>query len=688
VTEFRTVVCSHDCPDSCSVRVGVRDGRIVSIAGDPDHPITRGFLCGKVNRYRERVYSPLRVLTPLRRSGRKGEGRFAPISWDEALDEIAHRFGDIAARQGPQAILPYSYGGTIGRVGMDIGHPFFHRLGASRLARTICSGAAVEGLQMTTGSGVASDLEQVANARLIIAWGINAVASHVHLMPFVKAARQRGARLIVIDPYRNATARQADWHIPIRPGTDAALALGMMHVILREGLHNPAFIERYTHGFDPLRGACAPYTPRHTAALTGVPAEDVERLALEYGSTRAAFIRLGLGISRHDNGGMMVRTVACLPALTGAWEAPGGGLLCYAWGGAVQNQQFLKAPAPSDPPARTVNMVRLGQALTALRDPPILALYVYNSNPAAIAPEQALVHKGLAREDLFVVVHEQTRTDTTDFADIVLPATTFMEHDDLVSSYGHDYIQLSRAAIAPVGQAKSNLETFSLLADRMGFSEPIFSLGFEEVVQGLFKSDVAEREGFDFDALWAGKPVKFSQPPAPWRTGLKTPSGRFEFLSERMGALGLPAVPAHLPSAEGHLDNDLRRRFPLQLLTPPSQHFLNSSFGETESSLRLEGNPRLKLHPQDAAARGLTDGAPCRVFNDRGECHLAVEVTEDVPPGVTVAESIWWPKRMRGRKGINQLTAAELTDLGGCAQFHNALVQVEAARALAPEAPR
>jgi anaerobic selenocysteine-containing dehydrogenase len=663
--------------------VGVEQGRIVSVAGDPEHPITQGFLCGKVNRYAERVYSRQRVPTPLRRIGAKGEGRFAPIPWDEALDEIAARFRAVAREHGPQAILPYSYGGTIGRVGMDIGHPFFHRLGATRLARTICVGSAVEGQTMTTGIGVASDLEDVAQARLILVWGVNAVASHIHLMPFIKAARARGGRMVVIDPYRNATARQADWYVPIRPGTDAALALGMMHVILREGLQDAGFIERYTLGFDALRGACAAYTPAHTSGITGIPAADVERLALDYGREPAAFIRLGLGASRHDNGGMIVRTVACLPTLTGKWAAPGGGFLCYAWGGAVQNNAFLKNPAPGDPPARTVNMVKLGAALTELRDPPVLALYVYNSNPAAIAPHQAKVHAGLARPELFVAVHEQALTDTTDFADIVLPATTFMEHVDLISSYGHNYVQVSRPAIPPVGEARSNLAVFQALAQRMGFTEPVFSMGFDEIVRNLFKPDVAARDGFDMDALLAGQPVKFRQDPAPWQSGLKTPSGKFEFHSALMAAKGQPPVPAHVPSAEGHLDNALRRRYPLQLLTPPSQHFLNSSFGDAETSVRLEATPRLKVHPTDAHPRGLADGVFCRAFNDRGECFLTVEVTADVQPGVVVAESVWWPKRMRDRKGINQLTSAEFTDLGDCAQLHNALVEVERA---APDA--
>ena len=684
--EYRTAVCAHDCPDTCSVKVGVRGGRIVSVAGDDAHPITRGFLCGKVNRYAERVHSPLRIRTPLRRTGRKGEGRFAPIGWEEALDEISGRFQEIISEHGAEAILPYSYGGTVGQIGFYIGHRFFHRLGASRLERTICTASAVEGLRMTMGIGLASDIEQVREARLILVWGLNAVASHIHLMPFIRDARARGARLVVIDTYRNATARQADWFIPVRPGTDSALALGMMRIIIAENLHDAAFIDRYTLGFEDLREACQAYTPEHVESLTGVPAADVVALAREYGRSDGAFIRLGLGISRHSNGAMTVRTISCLPALTGAWEKPGGGFLCFGWGSVCQNQNFLRFPFPGDPPARGINMVRLGEALLEARDPRVMALYVYNSNPAAVAPEQARVHAGLAREDLFCVVHEQFITDTADFADIVLPATTFMEHDDILTSYGHNYLQVSRAAIAPVGEAKSNLDTFALLAGRMGLDDPLLGKSFEHVADRMLKeaqiegeagNGVAGNDGAARALLEAGRPVKMPFPARPWREGLATPSGRFEFYSEKMKGRGHSPVPAFVPSDEGHLDNALKARYPLQLVTPPSQHFLNSSFGESPASLRLERTPRIKLNPADAAARGLADGAPCRAFNDRGECFLTVEATEAVPPGTAVAESVWWPKLHPRRKGINQLTSAVLTDLGGGARFHDGLVQVE-----------
>lgn len=677
MTEFRTAVCPHDCPDACGVRVEVDGPRLLSIAGDPDHPITRGFLCGKVNRYAERVDGEQRILTPLRRIGAKGEGRFTPIGWDEALAEIAERFGEIGAQHGPESILPYSYGGNCGKIGFSIGHPFFHALGASRLARTICDTAQIQGLRMTAGYGVDADLESIVDAKLILIWGLNPVATHIHLMPLVHTARKRGARVVVIDAYRTATARQADTFIRVRPGTDAALALGMMRWIIAQGHHDRAFVEAHTLGFDALRTACEPYTPHHTESITGVPAEAVEALARDYAASPSAFIRLGLGLSRHSNGGMTVRTIACLPALTGAWEAQGGGLLGSAWGGMWLGSKPLSTPRSADPPARTLNMVRLGEALLEANDPPVKALYVYNTNPAAIAPEQARVHEGLRRADLFTVVHEQVHTDTVDFADIVLPATTFLEHDDLVTSYGHNYVQLSRAALPARGQAKSNHETFRLLAERMGLDVPVLKLTFEGLVNLLLDSAQAPGQTLDRTALFAGRPIKFNRPDKPWRTGLRTPSGRFEFVSQRMATMGHSPVPAFVPSPEGHVDNALRARYPLQLITPPSQHFLNSSFGETPTGLRLEGAPRIKLHPEDAAARGLVQGDPCRAFNDRGECTLTVEITEDTAPGVVVAESVWWPKHHPERKGINQLTSAELTDLGDCARFHDGLVQVE-----------
>lgn len=663
------------------MRVGVEDGRIVSITGDPDHPITQGFLCGKVNRYAERVYSPNRVLTPLRRTGPKGEGKFAPIGWEEALDEIAGRFKTIIAEHGGAAILPYNYSGSVAPITKLSGHPLFNRLGASRTVGSLCSSQAFAGQAFTTGAQLHSDVEDIQHADLIILWGSNVVATNIHLMPFIKKARKKGARLIVIDPLKNHTARQADWHIPIRPGTDAALALGMMRHIIAEGLHDMAFIDRYTLGFEDLKDACEAYTPERVADITGLPAGDVVRLAEEYGRNRAAFLRLGLGLTRRRNGGMVVRTISCLPSLTGAWEEKGGGFIRNGWANGTLNGGYLSAPRPGDPPGREIPYAQLGEALVSAQDPPIMALYVYGSNPAAVAPNQKRVFEGLLREDLFVVVHEQMYTDTVDYADIVLPATTFMEQEDLAAASGNRYIQISRPAIAPVGQAKSNLETFRLLAARMDVEDPVYSESFEQIVEHVLESEWAPAGGWDMEALWRGKAQKLVPPEAPWRQGaLRTPSGKFEFFSQRMAGEGLSPVPEFVASQEGHTDNDLKARYPLQFTCAHAHNFINSSFTEVPASRKLQSQaPFIRLNPLDAEARGLGSGDMCRVFNDRGDCILRVEVTENIRPSVVSVDTVWWPKFHQGTRNVNQLVSDDLTDVGKGPVYQESLVQIEAA---------
>lgn len=679
MAEIRKTVCPHDCPDTCSILATVEDGRVTACEGDPDHPFTRGGLCHKVNRYAERVYSPLRVLHPMRRVGKKGEGTFARISWDEALQEVAERLKAIAKTFGGEAILPFSYGGTLGLVQRKAGHPFFHRLGATRLLRNICDTAAEEAWRATYGACLGTDMEGIEASDLVILWGINAVHTNVHGMRFVMRARQNGARLVVIDPYRNRTAKLADTHLMPRPGTDAALALGVAHVLIRDGLIDRTYIERRTFGFDAYRREAEKYSPQRVTEITGIPAAAVEEAAQAYGRARAPFIRVGNGLQRHTNGGQAIRAIACLPGLTGAFERPGGGALWETFDAFHTNFASIEAEELQPHPTREVNMVQLGDALLRLDRPPVMALFVYQANPAANIPDQRQVRGGLLRDDLFTVVHEQVHTDTADLADILLPATTSFEHLDLYRSYGHYHLQLARPVIPPRGEARSNLELFQTLAARMGFSEPIFRKTTEELIQDLLAVDHPHAAGITPERLASGDPLRMNIPSTgdPFAGAFPTPSGRLEFLSQTLAARGLPAVPTYVPAVEGH--EHRTAELPLQLMTPPSKDFLNTSFGCVERMVRSEGRPRLKIHPGDAGTRGIAQDALVRIHNGRGECFLYAELTEDVPPGVLVAEAIWWVKHHPGGKGINQLTSQRLTDLGACSTLHENLVNVAVA---------
>ena len=495
--ETRRSVCPHDCPSQCALSVTVEDGRVADVAGDPTHPFTQGVICGKVHDYAERLYASTRVRTPLRRVGAKGEGRFEPVSWEAALEEIAHRWRRIIGEWGGEAILPYSYGGTLGLLQYWAGHPLFHALGASQLDRSICIATAYAGWAATLGTVAGNDAEQLVDSELVVLWGINASHTHINLMTLVKRARKRGAFVVCIDPYRTATARSADLYLQPRPGTDGALALGMMHVLIAAGLIDRDYIGRATLGFAPLAESVRAYDPARVSGITGLSAEEIVSLARRYGATQASFLRVGIGLSRHDNGGATCRAIACLPALTGAYAHPAGGALLSSsrsFGldlGALERRDLMPAPTP-----RTINMVRLGRALTdADMRPPVKALYVYNSNPASIAPNQELVLRGLAREDLFVVVHEQHLTDTTDFADIVLPATTSMEHVDLYKSFGHLYVQLAEPVVEPVGEARSNWHTVRLLARALGLSDPHFAKDEPTLIREVLASGDLTVEG-------------------------------------------------------------------------------------------------------------------------------------------------------------------------------------------------
>ena len=678
--ETRRSVCPHDCPSQCALSVTVEDGRVADVAGDPTHPFTQGVICGKVHDYAERLYAPTRVRTPLRRVGGKGEGRFERVSWEAALEEITHRWRRIIGEWGGEAILPYSYGGTLGLIQYWAGHPLFHALGASQLDRSICIATAYAGWAATLGTVAGNDAEQLVDSELVVLWGINASHTHINLMTLVKRARKRGAFVVCIDPYRTATARSADLYLQPRPGTDGALALGMMHVLIAEGLIDRDYIERATLGFAPLAESVRTYDPARVSGITGLSAEEIVSLARRYGATKASFLRVGIGLSRHDNGGATCRAIACLPALTGAYAHPAGGALLSssrAFGldlGALERRDLMPAPTP-----RTINMVRLGRALTdADMRPPVKALYVYNSNPASIAPNQELVLRGLAREDLFVVVHEQHLTDTTDFADIVLPATTSMEHVDLYKSFGHLYVQLAEPVVDPVGEARSNWHTVRLLARALGLGDPHFAKDEPTLIREVLASGDPSVEGITYERLREERAVRLNvgRPYLPFANGAPTPSGKVEFVSESMAGLGQPALPTYVPLVEGPDNAELARRFPLQCIVPPNRFFLNSSFSQSDLLRRRQKGPSVFLSPVDARARGIEDGEAVYVGSARGGARFAALITEDTRPGVAVIEGIWWSKHQAGGRGVNAITDDRLADLGGGPALHSNLVEV------------
>lgn len=682
--------CPHDCPDACGVLITVEDGRATKIQGDPEHPVTRGFLCAKVAKYVDRVYSPDRLLYPMRRKAPKGTGGFEAferISWDEALEEIAKKFGEIAAEFGSEAILPYSYGGTLGTLnGSTMDRRFFHRLGASQLDRTICSTAGEAGLLSVQGAKYGTEPEQFRHSKYIIAWAANIHGNNVHLWPFIEEARRDGAKLVVIDPYRTRTARCADWYIPIAMGTDVALALGMMHVIIAENLYDAEYVNRSAIGFDELRERAKEYTPEKVSKWTGIPAEDIRRLAREYATTRPAVIRLNYGIQRGENGGMATRAVAMLPVLTGSWKEVGGGLQMSLSGAFELNGDGLKRPdlmtTSLGRPARVINMVKLGETLTETNHSPVKALFVYNSNPAAVCPDHGKVIRGLSRTDLFTVVHEQFLTDTTDYADIVLPATTFFEHTDLQKAYGHYYLQTSTQAIAPLGESRSNVDVFRELAERMGFSEACFRETPEEMIDTALETDHPWMKGITREQLDREKHVRLrfgdeDKPFLPFAEGkFPTASGKAEFYSEALKAQGVDPVVSFVPPSESR-HSDGAKKYPLEMLARKADNFLNSTFNNLPSHKALENGSMgvLEIAATDARARNVVDGNKIRVFNGRGSLELVARISEAVQPG-TVSARLHWAKLSCDQKNVNVLTSDRLTDFGGGPTFYSTLVEV------------
>lgn len=680
-------VCPHDCPDTCSIKVTVdtASGRAVKLRGDPEHTTTGGFLCVKVNHYLERTYSPDRLLHPLRRVGAKGEGRFERISWDEALALVSARLQAIAARN-PEAILPYSYSGTLGLIqNGSLDHRFFHRLGASRLDRTICATCGTEALNQTIGWRVGPEPASFEHARYIVLWGTNTLTSNVHLWPFIQRAREAGAKLVVIDPIRTRTAQRADEWIPIRPGTDAALALGMMHVIFRDGLADRDYLGRYTEDPDALEAKVrVAWSPEQAAMVTGLEARRIEQLARAYATTPPAIIRLNYGLQRHHGGGAAVKAVISLPSVIGAWRHAGGGALLSTSGAyptrldALARPDLIPKRADGTLP-RLINMNELGRALDPIltRDPAIECLFVYCANPAASNPDQEAVLRGLRREDLFTVVHELFMTDTARYADVILPATSQLEQTDIHKSYGHLDVLLNDPVIAPLGESVSNTELFRRLAHRMGLPEPCLQDSDEALLHQAFDFSHPAMRGLGVERLRADGPQRLAHdaPFAPFREGgfFGTPGGKAKLAGHDEAPLFV--APRELPVASTEPET-------LSLISSPAHHFLNSSFANLPFAARAEAGPTLHLHSEDAAAREIREGESVRVWNERGAFEATARVSQDLRPGVVWAPSVWWLSASPGGHNANAVTSQGLTDIGGGATFYDCAVHVAPLRRL------
>ena len=673
--------CPHDCPDTCSLVTTVENGKAIRVQGNLNHPMTDGVLCTKVSRYTERTYHPDRILHPLKRNGPKGSGQFAPVSWDEALNDIAKRLGAIAAKD-PQAILPYSYAGTMGQVqGEAMAMRFFHKLGASLLDRTICSSAGSEALAYTFGSKMGMRVEFFAESKLIIIWGSNSIGSNLHFWRIAQEAKRNGAKLICIDPRKSETAEKCHEHIALRPGTDAALALALMHVLIQNDWLDHDYITQHTLGWDALRARALQWTPERAAQVCGITPEQIESLARDWATTKPAAIRLNYGMQRVKGGGNAVRAIACLPALTGAWRHRAGGLLLANSGNfPVQRAELQRPDLLAEREPRTINMSTIGSALmqpaSEAFGPHIQALVVYNSNPVAVAPQSGQVIEGFAREELFTVVLEHFQTDTADYADYILPATTQLEHWDIHSTYGHTDILLNRPAIAPMGESKTNTDIFRALAKRMGFADPCFEEDDETLCRMAFAptQDMDElfKKGFTHLKSPNGQPL----PDAPFAEGaFPSPSGKCEFYSQRLADMGQDGLPDYIANYEVPQSNS---EFPLAMISPPARNFLNSSFVNLQSLRDIETEPVLEMHPEDAQARGIQDGDVIRVFNQRGTYQCKARLNDRARLGVVNGLGIWWRKLGLNGTNVNELTSQNLTDIGRAPVFYDCCVEVAA----------
>lgn len=674
-------VCPLDCPDTCGLLLHKENGKIVKVAGNPDHPITKGAICNKVRNMAERIYHPERLQYPMRRVGAKGEGKFERISWDEAIHEITGKFKSISAKHGSESILPYSFYGNMGILGVDgMDRRFFNALGASMLEQTICNAAGNTGWKYTMGANRGTVPEDTEHADLILVWGGNIVSTNMHQVVLAEKARKKGAQIVVIDVHRNRTAQWGDWFIPLYPGTDSALALGLMNVLFDRGLTNETFMQKYTVGHEALRDHVRNYTPERVARITGVPEADIVKLAELYGNAQAAHIHIGNGLQHHDNGGMNVRSIACLPAITGQWLKRGGGAVRTNSYASTNSDALERPELRSNPEARVVNMNRIGEALLEDQQP-IRALMVYCSNPLVVAPDTERVERGFAREDLFTVVHDLFMTDTAKYADIVLPAKSSFEATDLYTSYWHQYVHLQEPVIAPMGESKSNVELFSLLGQAMGYDPEIFGETPEQMIaDALADTGNPYMNGVTLEALQEHRFVKLDMSSHDsFLEQLPTPSGKIELYSETMAERGLPPLPTYRALVEGYDGehpagpDDVH---PLMFLSPPNHNFLNSTFANTEKHQRMEKMPMLQIHPEDAAHRNIEDGDAVVVWNDRGRIELTAKVSESMLPGTVISQGLWWDGSGRKQR-VNSLTSGRLSDMGNGATFFSATVEVK-----------
>lgn len=663
-------VCPLDCPDQCGLLLHKEDGKIIKVAGDPNHPVTKGNICNKVRNMTERIYDEKRLTHPLKRIGAKGEGKFEPISWEEAIQTITSNWKKLIQTDGPESIMPYSFYGNMGNLtaeGMD--RRFFHKLGATQLERTICQSAGTVGYKYTMGGSFGIDPEDTISSKLIIFWGINAVSTNMHQIALAQKARKNGAKMVVIDVHKNQTGKMADWFIPIMPGTDTALALGIMHILFAEEMADEEFLKEFTVGYEELREHVKQYNPEMVADITGVPAEDIYKLARMYGETSPSFIRIGNGLQHHDHGGMAIRTISCLPALTGQWLYKGGGAIKGNSGYLTHNAEKLQRPdLLKQKSTRVVNMNQLGRALTEL-DPPIQSLYIYSCNPAIVAPEGMKVRKGLEREDLFTVVHDLFLTETAKYADIILPATSSFENTDFYSSYWHHYMQLQQPVIEPYGESKSNTEVFRLLAKGMGFHEPELQTSDREMIkEALDHPSNPYIANISYEQLVENQYMKANVKPL-FPGKLPTPSGKIELYSEAMLRDGFPALPTYMPIKEDE-------HLPFQFIPAPNHNFLNSTFSNNHKHVTLEKEAKIHINREDAKTLNIEDGERVRVWNNRGECELTASVGDHVLPGVAVSQGLWADAEDK-KQHVNSLTPDRLSDMGGGATFFSGRVQIE-----------